>query len=237
MIKYSIILPCYNELENFFELLNRLSKIIDSDNTEVIFVDNGSNDGTEIFFKSYLLNYKFARTIRVEINKGYGYGIMQGLKIAKGSIIGWTHADLQTDPLDIVRAIDILEKQKNLDSIYVKGSRIERPVHDKFFTRSMEVLVKMILKQNLTEINAQPNLFSKKLLDNCNNPPNHWGLDLYFYSIAEKLSYNFIRLPVSFPKRIHGKSKWNKGFFSKIKLSLKMLNYCFEIRKNENNKS
>ena len=67
-------------------------------------------DQTSILISDLLLKYPFARSIRVEINQGYGYGILQGLKEAKGTVIGWTHADMQTDPLDALRAFKLFEK-------------------------------------------------------------------------------------------------------------------------------
>ena len=54
---------------------------------------------------------------------GYGYGIVSGLKNAKGDFIGYTHADLQTDPADIIRAYKLI-KENNFDKyIYIKGDR------------------------------------------------------------------------------------------------------------------
>jgi len=235
MIKYSIVLPCYNEEENLPEIIQQFSEIINPENTEIILVDNGSTDGTEELLESKLVSLSFITKTKIKKNKGYGNGIMQGLKIAQGEFVGWTHADLQTDPADIVKAINIIEEEKT-NNIFVKGERNGRSAFDRFFSRGMEFFVKVILKHKLYEINAQPNLFSRSLLDNIKNPPDHWGLDLYFYYHAEKLSYNFKRIPVSFPERKHGESKWNSGFLARVKFSIKMLNYCFEIRRDEKDK-
>jgi len=40
--------------------------------------------------------------VRVPVNQGYGLGILSGLRAATGEIIGWTHADLQTDVMDVL---------------------------------------------------------------------------------------------------------------------------------------
>lgn len=67
--------------------------------------------------------YTFARTVKVEINQGYGFGILSGLKETNSEYIGWTHADMQTDPYDTIRALEIIERKGNPENIYLKGKR------------------------------------------------------------------------------------------------------------------
>ncbi len=235
MIKFSIILPCYNESENIVEILERFGSIINNFDTELIVVNNGSEDDTAFILENNICKYKFARTVDIPVNIGYGFGIMNGLREAQGNWVGWSHADLQTDPADVVKAINICRNYT--EYLFVKGERSGRSTFARLFSKSMEVFVRIILNKKLTEINAQPNFFNAKLLDFTNCPPNHWGLDLYFYYIAQKADFSFERIPVLFPDRKAGVSKWNSGFFSRIKFSVKMLMYCFEMKKNENNKS
>ena len=45
-------------------------------------------------------------------NQGYGGGIAEGLKIAKGEFIGWTHADLQTPLNDFLKLFHIVRGKK-----------------------------------------------------------------------------------------------------------------------------
>ena len=237
MIKFSIILPCYNEYENLDEVFKIYKGVLNPNETELIVVNNGSTDKTAEFLKENANNYSFIEVVEINENKGYGYGIMQGIQKAKGNWVGWTHADLQTDPKDIAKAIETCRKRSDDDSFFVKGYRIGRTPFANFFIRGMEFCVKLILHKDLKEINAQPNLFNRKLLNVAIDYPHHWGLDLFFYYLAKKESYKFERISVLFHERKFGKSKWNKGVFSRIRFSLKMLNYCFEIKKNENNKS
>ena len=84
-----------------------------------------------------LPKYAFARTVRVEVNQGYGYGILQGLRQCRGEYIGWTHADMQTDPADILKALEIIEREQGL--VFVKGKRKGRPLFDVFFTAGMSL--------------------------------------------------------------------------------------------------
>ena len=136
-MKLSIVVPCYNEEENIPLLLKRFEDVAKGEDMEVILVDNGSTDGSAQVFEKLLPDYPFARKVKVEVNQGYGYGILQGLKECRGEYIGWTHADMQTDPADIVKALRIVEEEKGL--VFVKGNRKGRPLFDRFFTFGMSV--------------------------------------------------------------------------------------------------
>lgn len=85
-MKLSIVVPCYNEEQNIPLILNRFGEIIKREDIEVILVDNGSTDDSALVLAELLPKYAFARTVRVEVNQGYGYGILQGLRQCRGSI-------------------------------------------------------------------------------------------------------------------------------------------------------
>ena len=160
-MKLSLIIPCYNEVKNIPLLINRLNKVFDSNLHEIILVDNGSFDGTKEKIRDLAYNSKLIKLVRVEKNIGYGNGIIEGLKVAKGNFIGWTHADLQTDPKDALRALNILEDSK--EKIFFKGLRNGRKISDRFFTFFMTIFEFFILGKVMWDINAQPTIFLENL--------------------------------------------------------------------------
>ncbi len=228
-MKLSIVVPCYNEAENIPLILKRFSEVIKRDDIEVILVNNGSTDNSEDILNSLLPNYPFAKTVKVEVNQGYGYGILQGLKSANGKYIGWTHADMQTDPIDVIKALEIIENQ-NKDKIFVKGNRKGRPLFDVFFTFGMGCFETLLMGQFLWDINAQPNIFSRELFDNWSNPPYDFALDLFALYEAKKQNYNILRFPVFFPERIHGSSHWNTGILAKWKFIKRTIDFSFKLK-------
>ena len=108
------------------------------DDVEVVLVDNGSTDGSADVLAELLPRYPFARSVHVPVNPGYGSGILQGLRAARGAFLGWTHADMQTDPADVLRALDLVEAHGIHERVFVKGDRKGRPWIDQFFTIGME---------------------------------------------------------------------------------------------------
>ena len=102
----SIVIPCFNEAENLntvFRRLDSLHKL--NPEVEIVLVDNGSEDETSLLMEDHLFSRKhFAKLVRIGKNIGYGHGIMEGVRGSSGDVIAWTHADLQTDPVDVLKA-------------------------------------------------------------------------------------------------------------------------------------
>ena len=228
-MKLSIVVPCYNEKENIPLLLERFDEVIKGQDMEVVLVDNGSTDGSADVLRELLPRYAFARTVSVEVNQGYGYGILHGVKECQGEYIGWTHADLQTDPGDIVRALELIEKEKGL--VFVKGNRKGRPLFDVFFTMGMSLFETCYLHEKLYDINAQPNLFPKIFYDTWQEPPYDFSLDLYALYMARKKGLRVLRFPVVFPERVHGTSKWNTGLASKWKFIKRTITFSVKLKR------
>lgn len=228
----SVVVPCYNEALNIPLILERFSEVINRKDIEVVLVDNGSTDQTAEILQELLPRYFFARTIRVEVNQGYGYGIVQGLEACKGEFIGWTHADMQTDPRDLIKALEIIEKSEDAKNIYVKGNRKGRPVFDQFFTSGMSLFETIYMGVKLYDINAQPNLFSKEFFESWQNPPKDFALDLYALYMAQRQGLKIERFNVQFPKRQFGESHWNNGSFkAKWKFIKRTLDFSVKLKK------
>ena len=230
-MKLSIVVPCYNEEKNIPLILEKFKNIIKKEEIEVVLVNNGSTDNSKDILEKLVPNYSFARIVSVPENKGYGYGVVQGLKEANGDFIGWTHADLQTDPFDVIKAYKIFEEKKWDKRIYIKGRRKKRTFIENFFTIGMSIFETFYLKEFLWDINGQPNLFSKNSFETWENPPKDFSLDLYALFMAKKQKLDLVRINVLFPKRINGESSWNKGIMSRWKLSKRTLKFSLDLKK------
>ncbi len=234
---FSLVIPCYNEAKNLPLLLERCAKIsarnVSNLNIEVILVDNGSSDESPEILKQLLPKYSICRSVRVEKNQGYGFGILSGLRAAQGDVLGWTHADMQTDPTDFLTGLAFFQKQ-GLD-IFVKGRRYGRPILDVFFTIGMSLFETGLLRQMLWDINAQPTIFSRAFFETWNEAPYDFSLDLYAYYQAKTAKLPIHRFPVLFSHRIHGTSHWNTDWRAKIKFIRRTLNFSLQLRRDLKN--
>lgn len=228
-MKMSIVIPCYNEAENLEGLLKRFGEVIQDEDVEVILVDNGSEDQSADILRRVLPEYPFAKSIRVKKNKGYGYGILSGLAEAEGEYIGWTHADLQTDPADVIKAYHILEEYKM--ECYIKGRRKGRGVVENIFTVGMGLFESCYLGKWLWDINAQPNIFPREFYHTWKRPPHDFSLDLYAIYMARRKKIKLLRFPVNFPERKHGESHWNTGVEGKWKFIFRTIQFSKELKR------
>lgn len=230
-MKLSIIVPCYNEEKNIPLILEKFNEVIKTDDIEVVLVNNGSTDNSQVVLNGLLPNYLFARVVKVDVNQGYGFGIISGLIEAKGEFIGYTHADMQTDPADSLKALNLLEKQNRPQNSFIKGDRKGRSLFDQFFTIGMSMFESIYLGTKLWDINAQPNIFHRSFFQNLNNIPKDFSLDLYLLYMAKKRGLEVIRFDVIFPPRIHGESSWNDGLASKWKFIKRTIDFSSKLKK------
>ena len=231
-MKYSLIIPCYNESKNIPFLAKRLENILNDKSFQIVIVDNGSTDNSSFLLKKLNKEYSSITLVKIEKNLGYGYGILRGIKEAKGEYIAWTHADLQTDPNDIYKGIEFLTRSSNKH--FIKGIRYGRPISDRLFTIGMSFFASVVLGRFFWDINAQPSIFHSSFVKSWKNPPNDFSLDLYVYYLALKNNYDVKRFPVRFSNRIYGISSWNINWQSKLKFIKRTIIYTFKLKKRIN---
>jgi glycosyltransferase involved in cell wall biosynthesis len=226
----SLVIPCYNEALSLPSLIEKCESLI-SDEVEVILVDNGSSDGTPEILRPYTDNPTGLRSVRVDVNHGYGSGILAGLEATKGDVVGWTHADMQTDPKDAVKALEIYQKSSNSSKLFVKGKRTGRPIVDQIFTIGMSIFETLFMRARMWDINAQPTLMHRSLYSKWQNPPTDFSLDLYAYYQAKNHGQEIRRMPVYFGPRTFGDSHWNTGMVSRLQFICRTLSYSWQLRK------
>lgn len=239
MSKFELVVPAYNEAKNLPMLIQRavnaaLQEKLSSEEFSFVVVNNGSKDESAAVLKELSEGeYKdWFRVVNVEVNQGYGYGVWQGLKSTKATYIGWSHADMQCDPADAIKAFNILKKSSS-SKLLVKGVRSGRDWKDRFVSRVFEFMSFMVLGARIYEINAQPKVFPRELLSKILNPPFTFAFDLYVLYQALKDQYQIQTINVIFPPRIHGVSNWASNFFSRYKTILGMIRYMFQLLRTE----
>jgi glycosyltransferase involved in cell wall biosynthesis len=227
-MKLSLVIPCYNEAANLPLLLDRCGPLQKAGDIEVILVDNGSTDDTSQVLSALLPQYPHCRSVRVEQNRGYGFGILTGLQAASGDILAWTHADMQTDPQDVLQGLKYFATAGQ--NVFIKGRRYGRPMSDVLFTVGMSVFETCLLRHRFWDINAQPTMFSRAFFRSWEEPPHDFSLDLYAYYQAHDQQLPVFRFPVFFGKRAHGTSKWNINWKAKRKFILRTVDFSLKMR-------
>jgi glycosyltransferase involved in cell wall biosynthesis len=230
-MKLSLVIPCFNEAGNLETLISRCREGLAGADAEVVLVDNGSTDASAEILANTLSRDTLIRSVRVEENQGYGFGVLSGLAASRGEFLAWTHADLQTDPADARKALDLALSAPNPECVFVKGDRRGRALFDVAFSIGMAAFETALLGRVFWDINAQPTLFHRRFFQSWRDPPRDFSLDLYAYHLAKSQGLDVRRFDVRFPKRLSGVSHWNTSWASKLKFIRRTLSFSFELKR------
>jgi glycosyltransferase involved in cell wall biosynthesis len=144
----SVVIPAYNEEENVPILYEKLKKVLDGlgQDYEIIFVDDGSTDGTYQRLKQLAEKDSRLKIIRFKRNYGQTAAMSAGFEHAKGDVIITLDADLQNDPEDIPLLLEKLKEGYHV----VSGWRKDRK--DPFLSRKLPSMVANWLISKITGV-------------------------------------------------------------------------------------
>jgi glycosyltransferase involved in cell wall biosynthesis len=202
----SIIIPYHNERENVPILFDKLvEELKQSGEYELIFVDDGSTDGSSDGIKSQIDNIHY-HLIRHGKRLGKGKALTSGIKKAQGDSIMFMDADLQDDPEDIPAFIAKLNEGYD----FVNGVRQKRKDNSiiKLYSNLANIFLKKFLYSPFTDINCGFKAFKKIILDDIALYANNFR---FLPLAAYYRGYRVAEIPVHNKPRIHGKSKYGIG--------------------------
>jgi glycosyltransferase involved in cell wall biosynthesis len=131
-VRVSIVAPVYNEKENIEPLHHGLSETLNGLSYELVFVDDGSTDGSlEELIKLAEQDAEHVRVVEFRRNFGQTAAIAAGIDHSLGDVIVLIEADLQNDPADIPMMLEKIEE--GFDMVY--GWRVNR--QDSFLTSTL----------------------------------------------------------------------------------------------------
>ena len=227
-----IIIPCYNEDENVFSLVDSWKKILEKNkNFYIYFVDNGSTDKTNLNLKN-AIGHEFIenmKIVNVENNIGYGNGIKSGIFASNNEIICWTHADLQIPANNVEKIIKEFLTYKDKRKAVFKGKRENRGMVDRFFTMMMTVIGFILSGQLVDDINAQPKVILRENIKNIKEFPDDFSIDAHLLYTAKFKKLKIVSLYSEFNERVKNEPKGGGSFKGKIILSINTLRYFLKL--------
>lgn len=213
MKKISIVVPCYNEeknINNFYEeMIKTLEKVKENYNYEIIFVNDGSNDQTEIEVKKVRKTDKNVILISFSRNFGKEAAIYAGLNNATGDLVALIDADLQHPPVTILEMIKginegydvVATKRKNR-----KGEPVIKSVFSKLFYKMMRMFIP--IEKNVQDFR----LMKKEVVDAILSLKEY---NRFSKGIFTWVGFNIKYIEIENIERKAGKTKWSfKKLFS-----------------------
>jgi dolichol-phosphate mannosyltransferase len=123
-VAISVVVPVKDEAGNVGPLAREIAAALEGRAHEIIFIDDGSSDGTAQALTGLKTDIPGLRVLRHGRNLGQSRGIRTGVQAAKGEIIVTLDGDGQNDPADIPKLLDALEADPSLGM--VSGVRVKR---------------------------------------------------------------------------------------------------------------
>ena len=214
----SVVIPVYNEKENLDTLYEELIASLKALNEtyEIIFVDDGSSDGSASVIKDIARKDNNARAVIFKRNFGQTAAIVAGIDAAKGEYIVTMDADLQNDPRDI----SVLMKKIKEGYDLVSGWRRKRK--DSFLKRRLPSVIanrfiSFFTGLKLHDYGCTLKIYKRDSLKDLNlYGEMHRFIPVYVYWLGGKVA----EAEVNHRKRTKGKSKYGIGRTLKVVLDL-----------------
>lgn len=159
------VIPVYNEAESLQQLYDELCAVADSEHyaLDVVFVDDGSSDGSWDVIERLAASDHRVRGIRFRRNFGKAAALSAGFEAARGDLIVTLDADLQDDPKEIPRFLEAMDNQLDVVSGWKKVRH--DPWHKVFPSRVFNGLVGWLTGVKLHDHNCGFKCYRREIFD------------------------------------------------------------------------
>ena len=210
-IKYSLILPCYNEYGNLKLLLPEILKNLSNNTFEIIIVDDNSEDGTISRLKEVFKNEDRIKYILREKDRGLGESIKEGILKSSGENIVVMDSDCNHRTEDLGLLINEFNKEKFdmvCGSRFLKGgssTTFFRHVSSLIFNIFINLITNGKLSDNMSGFFIIKKKYLQEKLDKIFYGYGEFYIRLLFFMQKERIKIS--EIPVRYGPRRYGYSK------------------------------
>ena len=232
MPEISIVVPIFNECDNLDALVREVGQAMATDNIaqsrsfELILVDDGSSDGSTVRLSKLESSTSWLRGVYLIRNYGQSTALQAGFNVAQGQFIVTLDGDLQNDPADIPKLIDILKSHPHVDC--VSGWRKHR--QDSAISRRLpsllaNALISKVTKVNLHDYGCALKAYRSEVIRNLRL---YGELHRFIPALAVEAGAQMIEVPINHRPRRAGQSKY--GIDRTLRVLLDLLWIRFTMR-------
>ena len=221
----SVVIPVFNEEDNLRELGERLIRTLTAMGRpyEIIFVDDGSTDGSWEILKEicHPAGQRYPKTVQIRAlqfhrNFGQHQAIFAGFQAAKGKVMVTLDADLQNPPEEIPRLVAKLDEGYDT----VGGWRENR--QDSIFRRLPSQLVNYVMSRvtgvKLRDYGCMLRAYRRSVVDSINQCQESSS---FIPALANLFAQRVAEIPVGHAERERGKSKY--GIIKLLRLNFDLM--------------
>jgi glycosyltransferase involved in cell wall biosynthesis len=230
--EFSLVIPVLNEEDNLRPLCRRIQEVFSglSASYEVIFVDDGSTDGSLDILKAAAANDPHIRALGLKRNYGQSAAMAAGFRHARGTIVVTLDADLQNSPEDIPMLVSHLKQGYDV----VSGWRRRR--RDAFLVRTVpsvaaNKIISLITGVRLHDYGCTLKVYRKEVVQDIRL---YGEMHRFLPALAVWAGGRIAEVEVRHAPRVCGRSKYGLTRIFKVLIDLITVKFLmhFETRPN-----
>lgn len=207
----SLVLACYNEAPLFAQSVKEILRVLRLSRYtfKVIFVDDNSSDATAMLIKKTCERIPACRALYHQKNYGRGKTVADGIRAAKGNVVGYVDIDCEVSPVYIP---DMVKKILEGEADVVIGKRIYRSsivsIPRQVFSLGYQWLADTMIGTGGLDTETGYKFFNRKkilpIVAAAHHP--HWFWDTEIMVYARRAGLRIMEVPVLFIRRFDKKS-------------------------------
>lgn len=249
-MKLSVVVPCFNEEDNIEKLKNEFFPVIEKligsqldgwkiESIEIVFVDDGSRDGTYDTLKNAFGSFEHpAISIKFEkheVNRGLGAAIRTGFNAVTGDVIVTTDSDGTYHFSTIPALLELLNDKVAIvtaSPYHPKGRVVGVPGYRIFLSRGSSLLYRILLNWKIHTYTALYRAYRREVIDQISFAADDFlgGTELMVKAMLK--GYQVDEFPAVLHRRMFGvsKAKLLKTIMSHLNFQTRLVLHRFHIR-------
>lgn len=201
-LEISVVVAVYNEEENVLALQNEISRALAGKDYEILFVDDGSRDGTV----AKIERGPRVRVLAFEKNAGQSAALYVGLNAARGETVILIDGDLQNDPADMPKLLAAISGGADL----VCGYRVHRKdtVVKRITSRVANFVRSRFTKDGIRDTGCALRAMRRECVAAL---LPFTGMHRFIPALIKGAGYRIVEIPVNHRPRRFGQSKYGLG--------------------------
>ena len=213
----SVVVPVFNEEQSLAPLCEKLLHVLPdiTDRFEIIFIDDGSTDGSPVVLEELHRQQSRVRVIQFRRNLGKSAALSVGFSASRGNVIITMDADLQDDPEEIPKFLETLDQGYDLVSGW-KYPRLDPPSKT-LPSAVFNWTTRMMTGLPLHDLNCGFKAYRREVTEELHI---HGELYRYIPVLAHWRGFKITEIKVHHYPRQYGESKYGLERFSRGFLDL-----------------
>lgn len=210
-MKISIVVPCFNEIETIKQITSKIVNALNKYQYEILVIDDCSTDGSFEILNEIQCNNKNIKILSNSKNLGKGASLRKGFEEATGEIICIQDADLEYDPIDLIKMINLII-EGSADVVFGSRFRGNGPVRANLYINRVAnfiitTLTNIFTNLSLTDIECCYKVFKKKDIQKIDLKENRFGIEPELTIKLANLNLKIFEVGISYYGRTKDEGK------------------------------